>query len=559
MIDWQTEDDEVDWLAEPEETAVSPHRKWGWLIAVLLFVGGATWFGFQVAERVQTNLQLARDVVRQQHLLTLSAAVEDDADLFNHIIGGSNLEWRVLQQLLLEENLLMNKAPLNLWYSTNFPVNELETAVQLSSDLTQATVQTVAPYEALQPNGRFETIWLRHENRYKLRNDVWHQTPFDVEADFWGEMLVFHGEQFEILYPARDKGIARRLAQDLDNLAVLVCNDAQFNCADNAEYHLLFDAKQTAVYRLSDNVRTKDIVQYLLIDVPVYSVKLPTPTLIGYPMNESSYQALYRGYAALFLVQLMNNLPTQAPLTHQMVIENLGELGLIMPPISTFNPMQVSEPPVALPARSLLLTCVEGNEPASWLYSPESDQWTHVGQPFERFTSARHILKPGDFQFPENVENQLLTAVPVELRPLSLEILTYATENGQTVVVAQVSKAHPDQFVFLYDGSEFVFIETVRKRGNSPMPVTFVGNSRYLSLTNYTYERSSITLIDLQALLPNTRYTIDGTPFEKYSWADETWFVLINDRELRLVAPSFGYEKVVYHNQAGCLMGQWAN
>ncbi len=560
MIDWQTEDNEGDWLELPEETAVSSRRCWRWLIPLLFLIALMTWVGFQLAERINNNLQITRDAVRQQHFLTLVAAIDGDDDLFNHLIATSNLDWRVLQQLLLEENLLFDKAPLNFWLDPDIDVEQLQTAVQLSSELTQASVQTIVPYLTLNADGNYQEIKLRHEYQYRKRNGVWIQEPLP-EDDFWGQILVYEGEQFEILYPERDSGIVRRMAEDLDALAVSICVDSRFQCEEKGEFRLLFDVEETAVFRLSDNIRTKDVVQYRLIDVPIYTIKLPAPSLIGYPMDEKSFDALYHGYASLFVTQFINNLPSDNPFSHHELLDYLDQLGLVIPAVAEYDPFNQLAPSIDLPQKPLLLTCNENRTSVAWLYSPNEDQWLEIGQPFARFTSNRHVLKPGIFQLSGNepVENQLLTAVPEAKRPLSLEIVTYQKENDRMAVVAQVSKAHPEQFVFLHDGEEFVFLTTVRKRGHSPMPVTFEGNGRYLSLTNYTYDRSSITLIDLQNENETTRYNLKGTPFERYKWADENWFVLINDRELQLVSPEYDYKKVIYHNNPGCLIGEWVN
>lgn len=559
MIDWQTEEEgELLWQTAPEETAVSDRRPFRWLLLLLILLTAGGWWGSRLYQRAQNNIQLVRDGVRQQHFLAWQAGQQQDADLYEHLTQGATLEHRVVQRLMVEQNLLLNRAPLSLWVRPDQPIERFETAVHLSANLTQAEVQTIVPYLTVTIDGGETAVLLRHHTFYQRRNDIWVESaPPDA---FWGEMLHYEGAQLNVLYPERDKGIGRRLAGDLDTVLITLCQDERLVCPVDGGYWLSFQVGPTAVYRLGDNIRTKDAQRFVAIDRANYEIKLPTPTLIGYPMDEASYQALLDGYAAWLVAVLMRNLPATEPIDHAEVTTKLAEFGLPVPAVAAVSLPNASLTDQPTPSQSLLLICNDADVKTAWLYEPSRDSWEAVGRPFELMTSDRSVLKPEPFPFEDNIENQLLTAVPPELRPLNLEIISYQQANGVTAVLAEPSKEHPDLFIFLQEEDEFVLLRTMRKKGHAHLPIEFVGNGRFLSVISYTYARSTLLLIDLEEERPSSTYTVEGVPFERISWSgDGRWFVLINDRALRFVSPADGVEYLVTHNNGGCTVGMWVN
>lgn len=314
-FNWYSEED-VEWEAEP---AAKPPRQprpfWRWLLLIAIVAGLAGGGGLllyrrldrqvdEVAERVETDL-------RAGHALTQQAARQADADLFTSFLSGRDGEWAAAQVRLLDAGLFYRRRAFGLsWLPPDDPETAVA-AVDLNPELNSATLTLHHQYALDVGNGLTHTVTLSHTAVYRRGADRWLFSP--PESDFWGERQSSAGRYLTLRYPARDAALGRRLAADLDaKLHEMCARLADLDCADDFHLTVTFTPDPDALYlaglAYTDAIADADHPPTAVIDWLTFPITndaerltMPTPSLIGRPLNEAGYQALYRGYAGRLL------------------------------------------------------------------------------------------------------------------------------------------------------------------------------------------------------------------------------------------------------------------
>ncbi|HEX6386321.1 MAG TPA: hypothetical protein VF177_16740 [Anaerolineae bacterium] len=289
---WQTEE-EVYWEeVESPTPEPKPPPRWRWLMAVMIafLVAGASWFAYQQVERqidratttMEMDLLSVHKVVRQ-------AAQQQDVELLTTVLSGRNPRWTASQKALAAGGLLFDRSSFGLKAvaTANFAAARSDhVTVTLSPDLTAAEVIWPEPFVTDVEEPVADTVTLQQTAVYRRGARSWLLAP--AERDFWGGWLTSEGELLTLVYPQRDQEVAERLALDLEQTLKRVCqsSDGVF-CPDDLHVHLRLENDPGSLAVAADMQAVLESGTWL---------ELPTPTLVGYPLDEPGYEALRRGY-----------------------------------------------------------------------------------------------------------------------------------------------------------------------------------------------------------------------------------------------------------------------
>jgi hypothetical protein len=305
-FDWKTEED-FDWKDGQEDPPSNPspgkRKRWLSILALILIIGSLGAYLYQrVDQRIEQNTNAMRsDVISSYNLLHLAEA-EQDTELFFSLLSGRNDTWTAAQQKLFQSQALRDRTPFGLQLQSVEPLSSTEnasTSVTLSPDLLSAEMTTLLPYEIQIGNGLTETVSLQETNLFRLGQERWLLSPPD--EPFWGAPLSTESSHIAMNYRQRDEEIAARLLIDLERkveemcsqLEDIECNpDMQLNITLSTDPQTLVDAALPRAGLLTNNG---------------LRISLPSPTLLGFPLDDAAYQALFRGYAAQMVTAVLSH------------------------------------------------------------------------------------------------------------------------------------------------------------------------------------------------------------------------------------------------------------
>lgn len=300
---WQTEDD-GSWDGDAyDPQPVKPRNvRPRWLVLLLLMVLLALGMGgyWHFLRRVEALTAVIESDVRSTHNLVARAATLQDLELIAPLLSARDLAWAHGQETLLERGLFYDRGPLGLGLATAVDVSGLvddEQAVfrlDIAPDMNMAQAQFLQPYA---PWGGDEVVLLEQTAVYRRGHNRWLLSPPD--DDFWGNWQTARTDRLILAYPARDSQLAQRLAEDLTAVVQQICNDVTgLLCDDGLPLHIRFSPDSAALLLLANKAVLYD--GNLRID-------LPTPTLVGLPVDEAGYEALLQGYAAVVTAVLLHH------------------------------------------------------------------------------------------------------------------------------------------------------------------------------------------------------------------------------------------------------------
>jgi hypothetical protein len=299
-FEWRTDEDEG-WPEEgkPRQTAVPQpflRRRWRFLLGVLLGLT-AVWLvvQWQIDQRVQSATATLEDELLATHNFVLQTAVRQDETLFRANLSGRDPDWTEVQKTLLDAGLLLGRPMLGWQHQPAARLTPEEVAFVLAPDLQGAELLYPQTYAIQTTPGVTTTFTLQQTAVYRQGSTRWLYSPPD-EA-FWGEWAVWPGEHLTLAYPGRDAAVAQRLGEDLDALLLKMCTTlADLNCPTRLRLNVRLDTDPAALLALND---PEAMMQGSL------RLELPTPTLVGLPTDEVSYDVLVRAYGVQLVTAVL--------------------------------------------------------------------------------------------------------------------------------------------------------------------------------------------------------------------------------------------------------------
>ena len=302
-FDWQTEEtvewDEIVDAKEPQEPR--PPRRWPIVILILfVFAGGIGFVGYrELFRRVDVGTSNTEADLLASYEVVQTAVSAQDSDLLTNFLSGADMDWVRTVDVLVENGRYYDRAPFYMQWLP--PQSILSPTITLSPDLAEAELVTEQEYAIDIGNGLTDTIRLQETAVYRLGPNRWLLSP--PKPEFWGEPQTITGEILVLRYLERDADIAQRLALDIDaKLLELCAKFPELNCSDTFQVRLtltshaewLNSSQGVSVFWLPQNNP-----QQLRL------TPMPTPSLIGLPVDEVGYQALYRGYASIIVTAVV--------------------------------------------------------------------------------------------------------------------------------------------------------------------------------------------------------------------------------------------------------------
>jgi len=390
-FEWQIGADQWDeqraepWAAEPSPLDDTPGRREGItpgtrsrrVVLIVLPVIGVIVVGalLIIARRIdEVATPLVKDILAT-HQLVQHAAAESDMELLQTLIdqSGGEINRTALQHYLLRQPSPFDRGPLGLHVQAGEPQ---DVHVDLSPDLKRAEVVSEYAYTIDAGGGLAETVRLRQTIPYRLSNGRWRLSPSG--DDFWGSALTSEGQWLTVVYPERDESIDKRLAGDLDAMLGKLCADqTNLECPNDFHVELTLDK---GLKSLIDLLGLPTSSNYRFSQPNIADISLPTPTLVGLPIDEAGYQALYRGYAVQIVRQVVVELANRQaldPFIAQAALNNLFVRLKLRPWVPADPGKPLAAAPLPLPDQDMAIVCSEGITQGNSLYryTPSTGAW----------------------------------------------------------------------------------------------------------------------------------------------------------------------------------------
>jgi hypothetical protein len=338
-FEWYTDED-GDWeeLAPPLPPPQAVRKRWFVWLVVLIVVTLATSTIYQRLNQRATEVgAIVADEVLSSHQLRQKAVITQDRELFDSILSGSNSSWMQAQQTLFEHHLTLDRWPLGL----ELPTADAQLlAINPVPDLKAAELLVAQEYVIRQPDGVQTSVTLHRTDIYRRGQQRWLYAP--PPQEFWGEWQTAGRRYLTLIYPQRDQTIAQQLLADFDNTISIYCEQPQAHCPSDLRLLVRFDTNPQSLLDLS-NLTT--------LWQSRSSLKLPTPSLIGMPIDEAGYQALLRGYSSQVVattIQKTIGWPCCSQgLFHQALIDKqLSQMGLKSWPLAAEHYATLFQSPI---------------------------------------------------------------------------------------------------------------------------------------------------------------------------------------------------------------------
>lgn len=327
---WQT-DEETGWDDPLPQSKPTPPRKlpWRWL---LIFLAAAALIAVIVYTRIQQQIETATAQAKQDvlatHQVSQNAAATGDLDLFRTNLSRRNPEWADTQRELVTEGLFLDRSAFGLrwWGETEIQLTDaaatptLPITITLSPDFLAAELIYEQEYLLTEGTNISQTVRLQQTAIYRRGGGRWLRAdPLD---EFWGELKATNRPYLTVQFNARDQVMATRLANDLNaQLATLCQTMAEDLCDEDFRIRLLFTRNPNRFFTMSDLEET------ITLDEEE-RLRLPSPTLVGTPLDEAGYEAILRGYARPLLALAIARLTNYECCEHGMVFRAFLEKAL---------------------------------------------------------------------------------------------------------------------------------------------------------------------------------------------------------------------------------------
>ncbi len=307
-FEWQTEE-EGEWNDRLDyQTPSTPTRKrWKRWVATLVGLIMLLMAGSIIYLRVQSTVNEAEegrtaDVLSSYRLIE-GARNQGDMELFTTFLSGADLSWAAVQQELFKHDWLLDRRAFGLGVS---PFEVTLPSVELSPDLDSAVLSEIRRYRIVAPALEEEIVSLRNDSVYRL-GQRWLLSP--PREEFWGsdDPQELSGRLLTLIFPERDQAIAGRLFEGLDETLIDICQAVDINCPGDLRVVVEFSRDPSSlVATMGSFFEDGYLGDSLMRPGSKVELILPTPTLLGLPLDEPSYRAVFRAYSAYVAGAVMN-------------------------------------------------------------------------------------------------------------------------------------------------------------------------------------------------------------------------------------------------------------
>lgn len=336
-FDWQTEEEsgweDPTWPEKPAVAKPPKPRWWALIVALVLLVAAGVVVYRQVNRRIDEATTAVESDIFAAHNLLSRAAAGQDADLGRAVLSGRDLGWSQIQTSLIAEGLFYQHPGLGLRLPTGdaafaplFREDQRFMDLVVAPDLSSAELSYARDFLALTDEG-LETVTLQQTAVYRRGENRWLLAP-PMEA-FWGEWQTEKIDNLTFIFPLRDEAVVREMIPLLQTLLVDACDAVpELDCA--APMQIRFDTDPESLLETADPTNLYN--DNLRLD-------LPTPTLVGLPINNDGYEALRTAYgqslvSALFGYSVGYRCCRHAPFYQAILTYQLSELGLAEWPVT---------------------------------------------------------------------------------------------------------------------------------------------------------------------------------------------------------------------------------
>lgn len=324
---WSTEDSgQNGWDGqEANSSAQLPHLyRLRPRLTMLLLAGVGLLLGtlsmHQLMERVdQREESLAGDVLTV-YTLARQAAVAHDGELFATLLDAGPPRWQAAQAQLLAQQVALAPPFPNWRPATTSPMR-----VTLAADHRTATLTLERKYTVI-VRGVAQTATLAHSLPLSQVSGRWLFTTSTLAA---AGSRMSQGRFLTLTYPLADRPMAQRLHRYLERKIGRYCRaTAGVHCPSDLQINLILNDD-----RLHLDYLTTPFAGHLYAP---QAITLPTPALVGQPMDEASEQMLFAVYGAYVVTAVNHELLEQADgryffsrlLNYAALDEQLAALGL---------------------------------------------------------------------------------------------------------------------------------------------------------------------------------------------------------------------------------------
>ncbi len=311
-LEWKTLEDEEGRVQEeaPEVVARTPQRrgrkKWSSVLVALLLVATVIWgVRYVLLERLDAFAATVEADVLSMHDIVEQAERDVDGALFGSMISPDYPNWGRTQKEMLLSGARWDRPYFNLALdrgSDDQPPTGTVEDVVFTSDWRMATVTLAYPY--VDADG--SPVTLHQIVTYRDEATGWALVP--AYPSFWGETQTFTGRYLTVEYPERDAPTVERLASEWDEMLAAVCGELDgLRCRSTWKLNVELSTQSTPLARMAEGASRGPLWKGMSHASPFNrgagrsDLELPTPSLIGSPVDDAGYQAVRAGYAPLIV------------------------------------------------------------------------------------------------------------------------------------------------------------------------------------------------------------------------------------------------------------------
>ena len=140
-----------------------------------------------------------------------------------------------------------------------------------------------------------------------MHGSSWLLADVADEDDFWGPWQRMEGDRLTLVFPERDAELGTRLSSELDLMLIAVCKAAVVACPDEFQLVVRLNRSQRSLMSLHEGVYAMRILSFYGPD----ALDLPAPTIVGRPVDEAGYNALFQRYSSWLAAVMLTNFASE--------------------------------------------------------------------------------------------------------------------------------------------------------------------------------------------------------------------------------------------------------